>query len=105
MMNEAIKFDITNQYSKYSTRSNGSEIISLVNKFLQITRKEWIMMNEARKIDLKDEAYENRWSRTRNLRVVPEQSTEDSKDAAMTIEYLNEKLAYFYNNGGPIMEL
>jgi len=105
MMNEARKFDITNQYRKYSTRSNGSEIISLVSKFLDITRKEWIMMNEARKIDLKDSAYENRWSKTRTLTVVPEKSTGDSKDAEMTIEYLNEKLTYFYNNGGLLMEL
>lgn len=105
MMNEARKFDITNQYSKYSTRSNGSEIISLVSKFLEITRKEWIMMNEARKIDFKNADYENRGSKTRNLRIVPEKSTEGSKDAAMTIEYLNEKLTFFYNNGGPIMEL
>ena len=27
------------------------------------------------------------------------------EEKLLSIDYLNEKLAYFYNNGGPVMEL
>ena len=70
-------------------------------------------MNVARKIYLMDTAYENRWNkysdRPSGAEIIPlvsRKKREDKKVAdGMTLEYLNEKLAYFYNNGGPIMEL
>lgn len=70
-------------------------------------------MNVARKIYLMDTAYENRWNRISDrpsgadiIPLVIRKKREDKNVAErMTIEYLNEKLAYFYNNGGPIMEL
>jgi len=71
------------------------------------------MMNVARKIYLMDAAYENRWNRISErpsgadiIPLVTRRKREDKNAAdGMTSEYLNEKLAYFYNHGGPIMEL
>jgi hypothetical protein len=71
------------------------------------------IMNVARKIYLIDTAYENRWNRISDrpsgadiIALVSRRKREDKKATdGMTIEYLNEKLAYFYNHGGPIMEL
>ena len=41
-----------------------------------------------------------------NLTLVSNESLEDKKDAEkMTKEYLNEKLYYFYTNGGPVMDI
>ena len=70
-------------------------------------------MNVARKIYLMDKAYEYRWNkiseRPSGAEIIPlvsKKKREEKKAAEpMTAEYLNEKLAYFYNNGGPIMEL
>lgn len=106
MMNEARNMSQTyeNRYRKNCTKSNGGELITLMNKFLEITRKEWLIMNEARNIDLMDPAYENCWNKTPERPSGAEIITLASKKP-MTIEYLNEKLAYFYNNGGPIMDI
>jgi len=70
-------------------------------------------MNVARKLYLMDTASENRWNkfseRPSGAEIIPlviKKKQKDKKAAdGMTLEYLNEKLAYFYNNGGPIMEL
>jgi hypothetical protein len=108
MMNEARNMNMNqtyaNRHRKYCTRSNGGELITLMNKFLEITRKEWLIMNEARNIDLMDPAYEKYWNETPERPSGAEIITLVSKKP-MSIEYLNEKLAYFYNNGGPIMDI
>lgn len=70
-------------------------------------------MNVARKLYLLDTAYEYRWNkiseRPSGADIIPlvSRKKRENKKAAdgMTLEYLNEKLAFFYNNGGPIMEL
>ena len=41
-----------------------------------------------------------------NLTLVCNENREDKKEAAnMSKEYLNEKMYYFYTNGGPIMDI
>ena len=64
-------------------------------------------MNEARNIDLMDPAYENRWNkaseRLNGAEIIPMVSKKPTEK--MSIEYLNEKLWYFYNNGGPMMDI
>lgn len=106
MMNEARKMNqvYENRHSKNYTRSNGGELITLMNKFLEITRKEWLMMNEARNIDFTDPAFDNCWNKISERPSGAEIITLVSKKP-MTIEYLNEKLTYFYNNGGPVMDI
>jgi len=74
-MNVAKAFDVTD-YGKKAGTTKGAEviyltgkrkaedkkvIITLMNKFLEITRREWLIMKEARNADLADPAYENRW--------------------------------------------
>jgi len=109
MMNEARNMNHTyeNRHRKYCTRSNSGELITLMNKFLEITRKEWLIMNEARNIDFMDPAYENCWNKISERPTGAEIITLVSKKPTekMTIEYLNEKLAYFYSNGGPVMDI
>lgn len=70
------------------------------------------MMNVARKIYLMDTPYENRWNklseRPSGAEIIPliKKIVRQNRHAdEMTSEYLNEKLAYFYNNGGPVMDL
>ena len=65
-------------------------------------------MNVARKIDKKDAATEYRYSKKSNSTNEAEIITLVSKnpeDKKVTLAYLNEKLNYFYNNGGPIMDI
>jgi hypothetical protein len=111
-MNESININCMkqayeNRWRKTGIRTNGAEILTLMNKFLEITRKEWLIMNEARNIDLKDPAYENRWNkisrRPSGAEVIPMASKKNNEK--ITVEYLNEKLTYFYNNGGPVMDI
>ncbi|MDD3363629.1 MAG: hypothetical protein PHZ03_01460 [Syntrophomonas sp.] len=70
------------------------------------------MMNVARNIRSRDNSYEYKGSKitikTNGADIISLESKKnmDKKEAErMTVEYLNEKLTYFYNNGGPIMEL
>jgi len=67
-------------------------------------------MNVARKFDLPDKAYENRpckkVAKTTGgeiIYLIGKNNNRENKE--VTLEYLNEKLTYFYNNGGPIMDL
>ncbi|MDD3363628.1 MAG: hypothetical protein PHZ03_01455 [Syntrophomonas sp.] len=66
-------------------------------------------MNVARKIDMKDTVYKNRYSkkstRTNGAELISLVSKKGLEDKKVTLEYLNEKLTYFYNNGGPIMDI
>jgi hypothetical protein len=70
-------------------------------------------MNVARKTDMKTTAYENQYikksTRTNGAEIISLESKKnlvDKKGAEiMTMEYLNGKLTYFYNNGGPIMDI
>ncbi|MGE5458951.1 MAG: hypothetical protein ACM3NJ_00715 [Methanobacterium sp.] len=42
----------------------------------------------------------------RNIALVhSEEKAEKNESEKMTKEYLNEKLYYFYNNGGPVMDI
>jgi len=43
--------------------------------------------------------------KTKGADIIILASKKNLEDKNVTIEYLNEKLAYFYNNGGPVMEL
>ena len=41
-----------------------------------------------------------------NLTLVSNENGEDKKEAVkMSKEYLNEKMYYFYTNGGPVMDI
>ena len=52
-----------------------------------------------------DPIYDNLDKRP-NLTLVPDMTPEEKREAEEMIkQYLNEKLAYFYNNGGPIMDI
>ena len=70
-------------------------------------------MNIARNIRSKSNAYEYKGIKTaiqiNRADIISLESIKNLQDRKaaekMTTEYLNEKLAYFYNNGGPIMEL
>jgi len=54
-------------------------------------------MNAARKMD---PIYDNLADKR------PDMTPEEKREAEERIkQYLNEKLAYFYNNGGPIMDI
>lgn len=50
--------------------------------------------------------YVNPTKEDRNLKLVVEMTAEEKKASEDRIKaYLNEKLTYFYNNGGPIMDI
>lgn len=49
--------------------------------------------------------YEIKASKSHISLVSNKYNAEKEEVEKMTKEYLNEKLYYFYNNGGPIMEL
>ena len=60
-------------------------------------------MNVARKMDT---TFENRGDEKNILTLVPDMTPEEKREAEEKIkQYLNEKLIYFYNNGGPIMDI
>ena len=53
-----------------------------------------------------DPIYGNRADKRPDLTLVPDMAPEEKREAEERIkQYLNEKLAYFYNNGGPIMDI
>jgi hypothetical protein len=66
-------------------------------------------MNVARKIEMEDTVYENRnakkSTRTKGAEIITLITNKNREEKEVTLEYLNEKLAYFYNNGGPIMDI
>jgi hypothetical protein len=112
-MNESGNVIWMNEVNRKRTKSNNPEIATLVARFLELTRKDWLAMNEARDIDYLDSAYENNWDiipvRLRSAEIIPLVSKNNRWDEsyadAATLEYLNEKMCFFYNNGGPNMEL
>jgi len=60
-------------------------------------------MNVARKMNT---TFENRGDEKNILTLVPDMTPEEKREAEERIkQYLNEKLIYFYNNGGPIMDI
>jgi vacuolar-type H+-ATPase subunit F/Vma7 len=60
-------------------------------------------MNVARKMNT---TFENRGDEKNILTLVPDMTPEEKMEAEERIkQYLNEKLTYFYNNGGPIMDI
>ncbi len=62
-------------------------------------------MNAVRKMNASDIVKEIKENKS-NLSLVSSESRNNKKEAEkMTKEYLNEKLYYFYNNGGPIMDI
>jgi hypothetical protein len=65
------------------------------------------MMNVARNRSIHNpyEYKANISDKSKGAEVISLVRKQGMKDKKMTIEYLNEKLAYFYNNGGPIMDL
>ena len=64
-------------------------------------------MNVAKKLTATDTDY--RYSRkatnTKGTEVIYLAGSKKGEVREVTTEYLNEKLAYFYNNGGPIMDI
>ena len=66
-------------------------------------------MNVARNIDMMYPANENRWSKSfpnsKGGEIVSLVSRQGMEYKKLTVDYLNERLAYFYNNGGPIMDI
>ena len=61
-------------------------------------------MNAIRKMMANETA--NKAEVKANLTLVNNENREDKKEAAkMSQEYLNEKMYYFYTNGGPVMDI
>lgn len=46
-----------NSQSKSPYKLSRSEVLSLVRRFVNITRREWIILNEARNLDQLDNTY------------------------------------------------
>ncbi len=77
--------------------------------------KETMQMNAVRKTAMIEGAYQNNWSKKTEpeLRIVSASKAaptdtlikQSAMTEKMTKDYLNEKLYYFYNNGGPIMDI
>jgi hypothetical protein len=61
-------------------------------------------MNVARKLDV-DTTYDKKAATTKGAEVIYLAGKKNDEDKKVTIEYLNEKLAYFYANGGPVMDI
>lgn len=66
-------------------------------------------MNVARKIESTGTLYNDRYNKaavlSKGAEVIYLNSKTNDETKEYTVDYLNEKLAYFYNHGGPIMEL
>lgn len=62
-------------------------------------------MNVARKFDVRDTTYDKKAAVTKGAEVIYLADKKKGEDKEVTLDYLNEKLAYFYNNGGPIMDI
>jgi len=60
-------------------------------------------MNVARNLDVTDTIYDNRTATTKGAEII--YLADKKNDKKVTLDYLNEKLAYFYANGGPIMDI
>jgi len=61
------------------------------------------MMNVARKFDVTDTTYDKKVATTKGAEII--YLVDKKNDKKVTLDYLNEKLAYFYANGGPIMDI
>jgi hypothetical protein len=68
-------------------------------------RKEVLTMNVARKLDVTDTTYDRKTATNKNAEVIYLAGRKAGEDKKITVEYLNEKLTYFYNNGGPVMDI
>ncbi len=112
-MNESKNVIWMNEIYRRKTKLNNPDILTLVNRFLEIARKDWLAINEARDIDYIDSAYEDNWNiipaRTVRAEIIPLVSKHQrgAKNVAeiVTVAHLNEKMYFFYNNGGSTMEL
>lgn len=62
-------------------------------------------MNAMREFIKGTEAAEKNEKRINMALVKNEEKAETKEADKMTKEYLNEKLYYFYNNGGPVMDI
>jgi len=65
-------------------------------------------MNVARRINNTDTAYNQpnkKASKADGAKIIYLAGKNNQEDKKVTLDYLNEKLAYFYNNGGPIMDI
>jgi hypothetical protein len=60
-------------------------------------------MNVARKLVVEDTNYDNKAVKVAEVIYIADCKTAAEKK--YTNEYLNEKLAYFYANGGPAMDI
>ena len=66
-------------------------------------------MNVARKIESTRKLYNDRHNKadafSKGAEVIYLVNKTNDETKEYTVDYLNERLAYFYNHGGPIMEL
>jgi hypothetical protein len=60
-------------------------------------------MNVARKFEVEDTAYDKKTAKSAEVIYIADRKADEAKK--YTNEYLNEKLAYFYANGGPVMDI
>ncbi len=61
-------------------------------------------MNVARKLEVKG-IINNKKGAVKEAEVIYLPGRKAGEDKKLTIDYLNEKLAYFYANGGPVMDI
>ncbi|MEA4924757.1 MAG: hypothetical protein VB084_05535 [Syntrophomonadaceae bacterium] len=59
-------------------------------------------MNVAKKLEAEDKSYDKK-AKAAEVIYLPDRKAEEDKK--YTNEYLNEKLAYFYAHGGPVMDI
>ena len=62
-------------------------------------------MNVARKLDVTVTTYDKKAATTKGAEVIYLVGKKKGEDNKVTVDYLNEKLAYFYANGGPVMDI
>ena len=62
-------------------------------------------MNVARNLNVTNTAYDKKVATTKGAEVIYLAGKKKGEDKKYTVEYLNERLAYFYNNGGPVMDI
>ncbi|MEA4924758.1 MAG: hypothetical protein VB084_05540 [Syntrophomonadaceae bacterium] len=61
-------------------------------------------MNVARKLETKGTT-DNKEGAVKRAEVIYLPGRKAGEDKKLTLDYLNEKLAYFYANGGPVMDI
>lgn len=61
------------------------------------------MMNVARKLEVEDTTYNKKTVKGAEVIYIADRKADEEKK--YTNEYLTEKLAYFYANGGPVMDI